>query len=373
MIEFEFFGIAVFSVYIAFIIYISFHLLRLKIPVSDPTTDENIYISILVAVRNEAENIELFIQSILNQSYLHFELILMDDNSDDNTLEIIGKFNDSRIRVCRQNENVHGKKEAIKTGLSVAKNEWILFTDADVFPKKYWLWSYIQQIHKGKAAFIMSPVMFTNSENRFLDVFQQMDFAAMQYISLAAAQSNKPFMCNGANMAIKKDIAIELYQKINTAIPSGDDVFLLHAFLKEKKGRVGINLHQDSLIRTKEASTWEKFINQRLRWASKAKYYSNPMAIFVSWLIFTVNLWMTVALICSLICFPKWFLMFVAFWLVKMASDFMLFYIGKRIIPLHTWWKYYFPFISFIYFLYISSIGILSLFMPLTWKGRSLK
>ncbi len=367
------FGIVVFVAYIIFMLYMLFHLR--KISLSDFPSQNNLQnqISVIVAVRNEEKNISVFIQHLLNQTYPYFELIVVNDNSNDNTARMVQSFNDARIRWYQPNKPVKGKKESLKAALEIVTSEWIVFSDADVVLSKDWLWSYAQKIKKCKYDFIMAPVMMTSTTQNFLSLFQQMDFASMQYVSLASAHAGIPFMCNGANMAIKKRTALTLYQKIDTTIASGDDVFLLHAFLQEKKGEVELNLNQGAVVETSVASTWKEFINQRLRWASKAKYYKNHTAIFVSLLIYISNLFLMVAFIFSCIYFPYVFWLFLIFWLIKMIMDFLLFHTGKRVFLLPAAWKLYFPLVSFIYFWYVSIIGFFSIFTPIKWKKRRWK
>lgn len=93
-------------------------------------------VSIIIPARNEADNIEECVKSILAQDYPHFEIIVVDDRSEDNTNEILQRITgtDSRLQVITGKElpaDWMGKAHAIHQGYQVAKGDWVLFTDAD--------------------------------------------------------------------------------------------------------------------------------------------------------------------------------------------------------------------------------------------------
>lgn len=71
-------------------------------------------------VYNGAKYLHESIQSILNQTYKNFELIIIDDGSTDNSIEIINSFIDKRIKVLRNSENkglAYTRNKAVKTHL----------------------------------------------------------------------------------------------------------------------------------------------------------------------------------------------------------------------------------------------------------------
>ncbi len=326
-------------------------------------------ISILVAVRNEEKNISQFIDQLLNQTYKFFEIIFIDDHSTDNTLGILKETHDSKLFIFSLPEDKHGKKEALKYGLNFVTGDWVVFTDADVHIKEDWLTSYLA--HTKNKALVLAPVFIKTGKNNLFQLFQQLDFAAMQYITIASVFARKTFMCNGANMALDKKTARQIYANLNTVIPSGDDVFVLHEHLRNK-GRVRLNLCPSSVAYIEPHKTLSEFINQRLRWASKAKYYKNSMAVFVSLIIFLSNFYM-LTLFVSAFFFHSFWPALLLFIFVKLIIEFPLFYAGNKIIPLNRNWFLFFPLISFIYFLYISTVGISSLFLPVNWKNRKWK
>ncbi len=89
----------------------------------------NDLISIVMAVKNEEATIQVSIQSILNQTYEHFECIIIDDNSQDNTWDIIQSFHDDRIHLAKNDGT--GQTAALNQGIIMAKGHWIARMDGD--------------------------------------------------------------------------------------------------------------------------------------------------------------------------------------------------------------------------------------------------
>ena len=98
---------------------------------------KNPFISVIVPTYNRADFVGETIESILNQTYKYFELIIIDDGSTDNTEEVIGKFKDSRIKYIKT-DNWGGPARPRNTGIKKAKGEYIAFCDDDDIwlPKK---------------------------------------------------------------------------------------------------------------------------------------------------------------------------------------------------------------------------------------------
>jgi len=98
---------------------------------------KNSFISVIVPTYNRADLISETIESILNQTYKNFELIIVDDGSTDNTEEVIRKFKDSRIKYIKT-DNWGGPARPRNTGIKKAKGEYIAFCDDDDIwlPKK---------------------------------------------------------------------------------------------------------------------------------------------------------------------------------------------------------------------------------------------
>lgn len=87
-------------------------------------------ISVIIPTYNRGDTIIRSINSVLNQTYSNIEIIVIDDNSNDNTNEIIQQIGDKRLKYIRLSEN-RGACYARNYGLEVAKGEYIAFQDSD--------------------------------------------------------------------------------------------------------------------------------------------------------------------------------------------------------------------------------------------------
>lgn len=87
-------------------------------------------VSVVLSVYNGAEHLREAVDSILNQTFIDFEFIILDDGSTDHTWEILTDFDDPRIVLVRNQENM-GLTKSLNEGLGMAKCEYIARQDAD--------------------------------------------------------------------------------------------------------------------------------------------------------------------------------------------------------------------------------------------------
>ena len=111
----------------------------------EKTISNSIPVSVIICAKNEADNLKTFLPSIIAQNYPEFEIVLINDSSNDNTLEVIKHFESlhDNIKVVdvKGIEAFWGnKKYALTLGIKVASYDYLLFTDADCKPlSKYWI------------------------------------------------------------------------------------------------------------------------------------------------------------------------------------------------------------------------------------------
>ena len=201
-----------------------------------------IKLSIVIPFKNEEKNIPALFASIIELNYSRelFEIIFVDDNSDDDTVNLIHScFSKEQSKgidflvINSVSTSKSPKKDAITTAINKAKYEWIITTDADCILPKYWLDSFDEFIQLNDVVSIAAPVAYLET-NSFLSRFQVLDFLSLQAATIGAFGIKKPFLCNGANFAYKKDIFNQLNGFVgNTDIASGDDIFLLEKINKK--------------------------------------------------------------------------------------------------------------------------------------------
>lgn len=241
------------------------------------------FISIVIPFRNEEKNLPALIESLqqLNYSKENFEIVFVNDHSTDKGVELIQQSDLQNFTLV--DSIGEGKKEAIVAGITEAKGELIACTDADCKAPPNWL----DEINKaGSSDMILGPVQF-QPVGKFLHLFQEIEFAALQSISAATCFLRMSLMSNGANMAYKKDQFNESALKKQTA--SGDDIFLLEDF-KKRKLNISYLWNANSIVKTAPVNTFNELIQQKVRWASKSKYYKNYLNTILGFLILVMNL-----------------------------------------------------------------------------------
>ena len=97
--------------------------------------------SVIIPIYNKEKDVETTIKSVLNQTYIDYEVILVDDGSTDNSLDIVNAIEDDRIQIfTKQNEGVSKTRNY---GITKAKAEYIAFLDAD----DYWYPNHLENLN----------------------------------------------------------------------------------------------------------------------------------------------------------------------------------------------------------------------------------
>jgi cellulose synthase/poly-beta-1,6-N-acetylglucosamine synthase-like glycosyltransferase len=348
-------------------------------PVGKPNTG-HIRISVVVPARNEEANIRGCIESLSCQSYPKklFQVIVVDDHSSDGTWEILHNiyFPELSLVCLRLADdtsalavNAH-KKLAIETGVRVASGQLIVTTDADCLFHPDWLATVVAFYEEKQAKFIAAPVRI-GAGHTFLSVFQTLDFMTLQGITGAAVYKRFHSMCNGANLAYEKSAFDEVggFKDID-AIPSGDDLLLMHKIYRKYPERVFFLKSPEAIVSTKPETSWKGFINQRIRWASKADYYEDKRIFWVLLLVYIVNV--LFAVLAILACWNSGWLWFLLIGLtVKTIVEYpfvnaVAVFFGQQ--PLMR----YFPFLQPVHILYTIVIGWMGKFGSYRWKERKI-
>ncbi len=333
--------------------------------------------TIIIPFRNEEKNLPQLLNSISLLEYPDelFEVILVDDASDfkflisdlSNSEQALHfRFQISIINNIRKSNSP--KKDAINTAIAVAKNDWIITTDADCIVQKKWLKTFDAFIQKNNPKMIASAVTYTSDIN-FLESFQKLDLISLQGITMGSFGNNQAFMCNGANFCYQKDFFYSLNGfEGNEDIGSGDDVFLLQKAIKKDKKGVHFLKSKETIVNTHPENSWVNLFHQRVRWASKTgnyySFYSKQLAVSV----FLMNL-LLVIVFCLLVfgVIKKYYLFFFLF---KFLIDFILIYRTSKFFA--TRLRYLFVG-SLFYPFFVVSVAIYTIFGSYKWKGRSFK
>jgi cellulose synthase/poly-beta-1,6-N-acetylglucosamine synthase-like glycosyltransferase len=334
--------------------------------------------SVIIAFRNEENNLGDLLDSINDQTYPRelIKYIFINDHSSDNSLKILEQFafenGNLNIKILHLGQLETGKKTALQKAYQIVDTEIILSTDADCILPNKWIELSIKAFDEEGVQLVCGGVK-TNTGENWLEQFQYVDLMSLIGSGAAAIEMGKPIMSNGANIAFRNQLVKELnFSILKQETPSGDDVFLLLEVLK-KYGAQAIRFQLDAQhwVKTKTQQTFEQLVQQRIRWTSKSKIYSNPFLIFVSLLILLSNLSIPFLFLWSLFSLnilPS----LILFWLLKMIIDY--FFIRKVALLSNQ------PFglteyfnTALIYPFFISYIAIIGQFASFSWKDRVYK
>lgn len=365
---------AIIIIYSIFIVWISYGFNKVKLFDEEdfkPITK----FSIVVPFRNEAKNLPglLYSFSQLNYPRELFEVVFIDDDSDDTSVSIIEKFpalSFSFQIINNERRSNSPKKDAISTAMHFAKNDWIITTDADCFVHPDWLLTFDDFIQKTNCEMIVGAVTY-DAEGSFLHQFQQMDLMSLQGATIGTFGIRKPFMCNGANFGYTKKLFAELNGfEGNDGIASGDDVFLLQKTICQFPKKVQYLKAFSAIVFTKPLNNWKALFYQRVRWASKSTSYNSGFGKVLALVVFAGNLAIMVSFfltLFSIFSFWNWYLLFA----LKIFVDFLLLYqTGKFIQPRMV---RHFVFSNLSYPFFCTAVAFYSLFGKYEWKGRRFK
>tara|TARA_R110002074_G_scaffold398631_2_gene590734 strand:- start:2979 stop:4109 length:1131 start_codon:yes stop_codon:yes gene_type:complete len=335
--------------------------------------------SIVIPFRNEAENLQPLLDSIKNLKFTRsqYECIFIDDESTDDSVNIIHQNLDktdiqySVIPNFRKSNSP--KKDAINSAIKLAKYDWIITTDADCIVPEYWLYQFDEFSEQNNSKMIVGPVMYQSTNFSFLESFQLLDFLSLQGATLGGFGIKKPFLCNGANLAYKKDafIALKGFHG-NEEIASGDDIFLFEKFYKKNPTEVHFLKSKAAIVKTKPVSTCSELIQQRMRWAAKSSSYNLKTGKIVGIIVLLTNVVFIISMI-EIFSSHENSLSFLYCLIIKILLDFILikqtslYYIGSsKKIRYFELGSLFYPFFS----IYIVLRTITSKY---NWKGRNFK
>lgn len=344
------------------------------------------FVSVIISARNEGNNIAECLNSMVHQSYPKesFEVIVINDHSEDNTAELVSWFgrNTNNIRLVDLEDYVRGahlnsyKKKAIETGISLSKGELIMTTDADCIVPEDWISTVTSYYKQHQSAMIASPVALAIPEKssgikKFFYAFQALDFATLQGITGAALFKKFHYMANGANLAYPKNIFTEVngFKGVDE-LASGDDMFLMEKIRLVRPNKIHYLKSRMSTVTTQPVHTIKLFFNQRIRWASKSASYRDYKIKTVLSLVYAINIWCLVLLAMGF--YSKSFWQFVVFVGLKFLAElFFLLPVTRffRQRKLLFWFVLFQPF----HIIYIILAGWLGSFGRYQWKGRVVK
>lgn len=233
-------------------------------------------ISIVVCAYNEAENLERLIPLLLEQSYSTYEVVVVNDQSIDNTRQVLKQWDwHPKLKVVTIADHIRtgiGKKFALTLGIKAAQYEYLLLTDADCYPKdKLWISSMVQEFSQEKSIVLgygayEKKSSILNKLIRF-DTFQ----VALQYFSYALM--GQTYMGVGRNLSYKKSLFFDNKGfASHLHIPSGDDDLFIREVATENNTAIAWEASAHTL--SVPETSWLKWVRQKTRHMTTSGHYN---------------------------------------------------------------------------------------------------
>lgn len=280
-------------------------------------------VSVIIAARNESNNLYANLPFILDQIYPEFEVIVINHQSQDDSEYILDAYKRQypNLKTIRVEKSVHlkyGKKLPLTIGIKGAKYEHLILTDADCKPaSNMWIQSVMNHFSDDKEIVLSYGPYY--KQKGFLNRFVRFDTAwiAMNYFSFAKARV--PYMGIGRNLAYTKSVFNSVNGfKSHYALSSGDDDLFIQETARKKN--YTINVDPNSFCYSKSVDSWDNLMNQKSRHYTTADHYKvfkkwmlgiYPLSLlimtgtFVS-LLFNMNfIWFSLAIYLFILCI-KW-------------------------------------------------------------------
>ena len=278
-------------------------------------------LTVVLPVRNEADTLPRLLADLAAQSQLPAEVIVVDDASEDGTMEAVkasGPF-PFPLRILT-NPGI-GKKAGLSLGIREARFEWVVGIDADARIGTAALAAITDGLAQPRDPWdmVLLPLRIARqaqgTAGDMLTRLQALDFAAMQGWAVAAVLRGRPAMASGGGWIWRRDAFP--HDQLRPELPSGDDVFSLAALIERGDGhRVGWLADRRAMVSAGPMDTLGTLLDQRIRWGAKSTRYPKALreARQVAWTVTAVH-----AAGLALILIHPW--AGATFWAIKSAAD----------------------------------------------------
>ncbi len=284
-------------------------------------------VSVIICAKDEAENLENFLPKILEQDYPDFEVIVVNDGSEDETSDVLKRLKNkySKLYVTslpKNNKLRQGKKLALTIGLKAAKNDWVLLTDADCEPvSKNWISKMQANFTEDKEIVLGYGGYF--ARKGFLNKLIRFDsmFIALQYFTYAMA--GIPYMGVGRNLAYRKSVFFKNKGfASHLKIKSGDDDLFVNKNARKKN--TALELSPESFTRSVPETRFSSWYYQKKRHLTTGKYYRFSHKLLLGLEIFSRFLFY-LAIITGLL-YTKFLFLFAGIYFTRLILQLIIFY-----------------------------------------------
>jgi len=226
-------------------------------------------VSVVISARNEAENLEKFLPEILEQDYPEFQVVVVNDCSQDDSSLVLARLKNKHPHLYYTNIEAdkkfyHGKKMPLSLGIKAAKYEHLVLTDADCRPASdQWLKKMTAPFSSQKTELVLGVGNYQKRKGfNNLWIRYETFTIAIQYLGFAL--TGRPFMGTGRNLAYTKSLFNKTKGfRSHIYLPSGDDDLFIREAANKTNTAVCINprAHTESV----PPENFRKWMNQKQR------------------------------------------------------------------------------------------------------------
>ncbi len=325
------------------------------------------FVSVVIAARDEEGHLAACLQSVLNQTYdsQAFEVIVVNDHSSDRTETICQEFAarhaNLRYLNAREDAQLRGKTNALDQAIEAAKGEIILITDADCTVPPTWVeWTAKRYI---SSVGIVGGLTLQKADTWF-EGMQSLDWAYLLSLAAATMSLRIPLSTIGNNLSFRKSAYNEVggYRKIPFSVT--EDFMLFQAIVQTKRWNYLCPIDPRTLVTSHPCSGWQELVRQKHRWGTGGlDMHLTGLSIGV--IGFGLNVAMLIAFVTGDFAAAAYSL------LVKMAVEFSFLYTTLRklrqlaVLRHFLWFEFYF-------LCYVLVLPFLVFFGGrVVWKGRT--
>ena len=356
--------------FIAQLYYLLYYHRRLTVYSTDGEQEQGtIPISIIISARNEEQNLKNNLPSVLEQDYPDFEVVVVNDCSLDETEEVLKEMaaRYPRLKIVQVTENDRfktGKKFALTMGIKAAKNEHLLFTDADCRPASANWIARIAANFTGDTEIILgySPYERTGG---LLNSFIRFETVRTAIYYLSAALAGNPYMGIGRNLAYTKTLFFKNKGfASHMHVMSGDDDLFVNE--NATASNTTIVIHPEAFTYSPAKASIGALYKQKRRHMGVGKMYKNKHRRLLSFDALTGFFFYTFFVLCLL--YSPYLFVALGLLLLRTITQIILYYkIFRKLDAKNLIW--YLPVFDLVYYVYLNIFGLIGTFIKTTqWK-----
>jgi len=339
------------------------------------TAGSSLSVSVIVAARDEENNLPNLFESLKKQTVNEFEIVLINDRSSDGTEKIMKEFKDElggRVKIIRNDkepEECNPKQFVLDLGIKEAAGDLFLFTDADCTVAPEWI-EYYRHYFKNPKTGVVFGQLLVKGDNSFFERYQSFDQLLVHQYNSGTAGLGILTGCFGNNLGARREVINEVGGFRSLGYTPTEDAAFLGAVSKLKKWKGRVSTLKQTMIHTLPQKSWKGFVSQHVRWNSGG-FYAADLQSRIGYRFVVLYLTVSILLIPLAFFFPFLFMLpatsFVFPGLLAFTAG-MLYHEDRT-----SFLLWFVPSMLIFMFFYSLATVLAILKISVKWKGTALK